>query len=261
MTLASMFVASVALALPISYGGGTYTQDFNGLPTTGNSTLLMSGPHDIQGVLGGTGVSGWTMSNYAGSSADTEYRAQDGSLSGSSGRGVVSYGTTGSGERALGTLATSNQISRFGVAFTNDTGSTLTTFNLSFTGEQWRRGDIAIAPFDSLSYQYSLTAANINSGTFTGLGSFTSPNLQATTNVALNGNLPANQVPVAVSVSNISWSPGATLTIRWNGTDITGQDDGLSIDNVSFSASVPEPTTWSVALLALVGLPLIRKRS
>src|SRR5262245_56855284 len=121
--------AGAVWAAPISYVGGTYSQDFNGLPTAGSTTVLGSGPHDIQGQLGSTGVAGWTMSNYLGSSADTEYRAQDGSQSGSGGRGVLSLGTGTTTERALGELPTSNQISRFGVAFTNNTGSTLKQFS------------------------------------------------------------------------------------------------------------------------------------
>jgi hypothetical protein len=258
--LTGIFLSAVLLmtmdvaAAPISYSGGTYTQDFNGLPVTGSTTLLTRGPHDIEGVLGGSGVPGWTMSNYSGTGADTEYRAQDGSLAGGSGgRGVVSFGTTSSSERALGELPTSNQIGRFGVAFTNDTTSTLTQFSLSFTGEQWRRGDIlapAPAPGNTISYQYSVGATNINTGAFTNIGSFSSPNTQlAPLNVALDGNLAANQVAVSAFVTNINWAPGTTLTVRWNGFDVSGQDDGLAIDNVNFSADVPEPATFALAVI------------
>ncbi len=258
--LTGIFLSAVLLmamdvaAAPISYSGGTYTQDFNGLPITGSTTLLTHGPFDIEGVLGGSGVPGWTMSNYIGSGADTEYRAQDGSLAGGSGgRGVVSFGTTSSSERALGELPTSNQIGRFGVAFTNNTANTLTQFSLSFTGEQWRRGDIlapATAPGNTISYQYSVSATSINTGTFANIGSFASPNTQTTPlNVALDGNLAANQIAVSAFVNNISWAPGSTLTLRWNGFDVSGQDDGLAIDNVSFSADVPEPATCAMAVV------------
>jgi hypothetical protein len=262
MTAALFFGASAATAAPVSYTGGTYTQDFNGLPTTGSTTLADPGPHDIEGVLGGTGVVGWTMVDNGGSGAGTEYRAQDGSLSGSAGRGVVSFGTTGSAERALGALPTSAQIGRFGVAFTNNTGSTLNQFSLSFTGEQWRRGDIATG--DTMTYEYAVGAADINAAGFLSLGSFSSPNLQGApnTNVALDGNLGINQVAASANVTNANWTPGSSLVIRWNAADISGQDDGLAIDNVNFSASVPEPTSCLLALVAAVAsLPLRRRRS
>src|SRR5262245_2405832 len=130
----ALFIAAMtANAAPLSYTGGTYSQNFDGLPTTGSTKILTAGPPDIQGHLGSTVMNGLPMSNFGGTSADTEFRAQDGSLSGSSGRGVVSFGTSGSTERALGVLATSNQISRFGVAFVNNTGVTLKQLSLNFT--------------------------------------------------------------------------------------------------------------------------------
>ena len=104
--------AAPALAT-IQYSGGTYSQNFDGLGSTGAQTLTGRGPHALNGVIGTAGLDGWYAANFGGSSTNTEVRAQDGSLAGSAGRGVVSFGTGGSGERALGALATSNQISSF----------------------------------------------------------------------------------------------------------------------------------------------------
>src|SRR5262245_17559235 len=260
----AVLIVTQVMAAPVSYLGGTYTQDFNGLPMNPPNpneilTLAGPGPHDLEGVLGGSGVTGWAGSNYLGSGSVTEYRAQDGTLAGGSGgRGVVSFGAQNSTDRALGELPTSNQISRFGVSLVNNTSTTFTQFSLNFTGEQWRRGDIlapAATPGNTLQYQYSLTAANINSSGFTTLGSILSPNTQAAPlNVGLDGNNPANQVPVSLLVGGINWAPGATLTFRWNGFDISGQDDGLAIDNVSFSADVPEPSSILCAIMAAVGM-------
>jgi hypothetical protein len=223
----------------LHYSGGTYSQNFNGLPTAGSTTLTGRGPHDINGVLSSSGLLGWSMSNYAGSSTNTEFRAQDGSQSGSGGRGVVGYGSTGQSDRALGTLATSNQISRFGVTLVNSTGSTLTNFTLAYTGEQWRRGEVA--PPNSLSFSYALGAANINSDAqFVGVSllDFDSPNTQASPlNVALDGNSGLNRSVVTYTVAGLNWAPGQTLTLRWTGEDLSGQDDGLAIDDLSFSAS------------------------
>jgi hypothetical protein len=102
-------------------------------------------------------------------------------------------------------------------------------------------------------------AANINSAGFTNIGSFSSPNTQiAPTEVALDGNLAANQVGVSAAVSNINWAPGATLILRWSAAQDSGQDDGLAIDNLSFS--IPEPSSFLIALVAAASLALRRKR-
>jgi hypothetical protein len=268
--LAAASLSTVAVqAAPISYVGGTYSQNFDGLSATGSATITGRGPHDVNGAYGSmtnTGMAGWTMSNplsLGSTSTDTETRAQDGSLSGSAGRGVVSFGTTGSGERAIGTLATSNQINRFGVAFTNDSGLTYGEFTLAFTGEQWRHGDDATPGPNVLSYDYTITAApgdNIDVGSFTPISTFASPVTTGTINIALDGNLPANQTPKSHTLTGLNWEPSSTLIIRWSGQDLSGQDDGLAIDNMSFSASVPEPTTAALVLLLGMVMSCLRRR-
>jgi len=258
-------MAANAFAAPLSYTGGVYTQDFNGLPTSDGffppaTTLTGRGPHDFptSGSMASAGMNGWTLSNFGGSSSNTEYRAHAGELAGSNGRGVVSFGPDNSNERALGVLATSNQISRFGVAFVNNSGMTLNQIALDFVGEQWRRGNVA-SPGNSLTYAYAVTTnaldtINTNS-IFTTIGSFTSPNTQTSpTEVAIDGNAPLNQVPVSVVVSGVNWTPGSTLLLRWTGQDLSGQDDGLAIDNFRFSAQVPEPASASLLGLAMLGL-------
>jgi hypothetical protein len=263
-------LASAASAAPIAFSGGIYSQDFDGLPMAGSTVFVPppDGPYDINGVLGTTGMEGWTMDNQSApgpaSNPNTEFRAQDGSLGGNTGRGVISFGTTGSSERALGELPTSNQIGRFGVAFTNNSGRNLDQFKLSFTGEQWRRGDVLvpIPPQNALPFSYLVTmnpAANINSAGFINFGSFSSPNTQvAPTEVALDGNAPGNRVAVSATATNINWAPGATLIVRWSAAQDSGQDDGLAIDDLSFS--IPEPASWVTALVAAASLILRRRR-
>jgi hypothetical protein len=223
----------------LQYNGGIYSQNFDGLPASGNTTLAGRGPHIVNGVLSATGMAGWTISNHAGSSGNTEFRAQNGSQSGSTGRGVVSFGSTGSNDRSLGALATSNQISRFGLTLVNNTGSALTNFTLTYAGEQWRRGDVTTP--NKLLFAYAMGAADINSdAAFVGVNelTFTSPNTQSLpTNVALDGNNSANQTSIAYVVIGLNWAPGQTLTLRWTGQDISNQDDGLAIDNLLFAAS------------------------
>lgn len=253
--IASM--AGAASAQSILYSGGTYSQNFDGLASSGFEALTGAGPHHLQGVLGSTSVNGRYAFRSGGSGTTTEFRAQDGSLSGSAGRGVVSFGTTGSGERALGGLATSAQIGRFGAVLVNNTSETLTDVTISYTGEQWRRGNVP-APGNTLYFAYALSNSIADATTTFAPLNFVAPNNQSSpTEVALNGNDPLNQTFISATLLGLNWAPGTSLAIAWQCEDISGQDDGLAIDGVSISA-VPAP--GSVALLAMGGLLAARRR-
>jgi hypothetical protein len=234
-----------------------YAQEFDGLAASGSATLTGRGPHALEGVLGSSGVPGWYGANFAGSSSNTEVRAQDGSLGSSAGRGVVSFGATGSGERALGALSTSNQINRFGALFMNDTGLTLQEVTIQFYGEQWRRGNVPTA--DTLTFGYGLTNSIETATTpFAGL-SFSSLNLQAApTEVALDGNDPANRMLIQATIGGVNWTPGSSLAISWTATDLSGQDDGLAIDSLRLSGAVPAPGGLTL-LAALAAWPRRRR--
>jgi hypothetical protein len=43
-----------------------------------------------------------------------------------------------------------------------------------------------------------------------------------------------------------NWPPGAALWLVWQMTDSTGRAQGLGIDNLSFSASVPIPVPLNI---------------
>jgi hypothetical protein len=252
--------AAAAPGAPYGYTGGTYSQNFNGLPTnvtnpsqvvTGKGPFYFMGNADIsQDIIGASGMDGWQYSNPGGSSANTEFRAQDGSNGSSSGRGVQSFGINGSTNRALGALSTSNQVNTFGMLLINNTASTtFTSLTLSYTGEVWRIGDAS--PPDVLTFAYGLpTDTNdINSlilGGDTNLdfhGDSTSnyatikPTVPVASGVMVDGTNSINQSSVSDTITGISWAPGQVFAIRWLGQNNTGQDDGLGIDNFSLSFS------------------------
>jgi len=265
---AVMFVPMERLAAQINYNGGTYSQDFNGLPVTGNQTLTGNGPFffDDLTALTITGMDGWQFGNPLGSSGNTEFKTHSGSLSGSGGRGVISFGLDNDTDRALGALPTSNQISRFGLLLVNSSGMIMEDVTISFTGEQWRRGDRVDVP-NTLLFEYGITdaTAGINGAGVVNLNSnlnFVSPVTTGDPNVALNGNSAENQLFRSATLTGFQWNPGEVLGLRWTINDITGQDDGLAIDNFSFSATVvPEPTAFF--MLAGLGMVLAagRRRS
>ena len=267
ITLLIVVVAPITAPAALIYTGGTYTQDFNTLPTEtfAGYTAVFRGPVDLYTAFNNAaGLDGWYGAEPWGTSQTAEFRSQDGSASGSTGRGVESFGTNGSSDRALGVLSTSNQISAFGLVLYNGTGADITSFNLSFTGEQWRRGDVI--PSDTLQFDYEISTSStaniypdsafVEAPQF----NFTSPNTSQTQeDVALNGNAAGNFQAISGTLTGIDWSSGSYLVLRWRGEDLPGQDDALAIDDLSFSA-VPEPATMS--LLVLGGLAVLaRKRN
>jgi len=252
--LSKLLTGAFLCALPfaaqaqISYQSGIYEQDFDDLISSGSGTVTGRGPHEMTGDNLGA-LDGWYFANPGGSSGNTEYRAQDGSQSGNAGRGVVSFGTTDSSDRALGTLATGNQISSFGVLFTNDSLETFTSITITYVGEQWRRGDVSSPNTLSFLYGISGTASINQAVTAVSQLNFVAPNTETevgSTNIALDGNDAANQTNVEYTITGLTWAPGQILALRWNGEDQSGQDDGLAIDNFTFTALAPPPDAANV---------------
>ncbi len=215
----------------INYSGGVVTQDFNTLPVSGSFTAAGTAPVPLTAApFNGSGASGWTIG--AASSTSAKLNADGGaSATGSH----SSYGTGTQAERALGFLASGSYTGRAGLTLVNNSATPLTQFTITFTGKQWRNGGSGTA--NTLAFSYSLNAADISTGTFTAVTSldFTSP-IVSLTAAALDGNSAANRVSITATVSNVPWGVGQTLIIRWTDTDNTGSDDGLAIDDFSFSA-------------------------
>ncbi|TRW14674.1 PEPxxWA-CTERM sorting domain-containing protein [Glacieibacterium frigidum] len=236
-TLAASNAAAVTL------NTNTYTQNFNGLASSGT---------------GNVSAIGW-LSAETGANANATYTAGTGS---SNTGDTFSFGTNA--DRALGGLRSGNLIPLFGAQFTNNLGRTITAFDIAFTGELYRLGT-ANRGADTLAFQYSTDATSLTTGIYTGVAAlnFTTPNLTGTIGVR-NGNLAANQTALSASIIGLTLAQGQSLFIRFVDTDVTGADDGLAIDDFSLSATtaVPEPATWAlmIAGFGLVGLAKRRTR-
>jgi len=241
-------------AVAYSVNGSTYLQDFNSLPTGATETAVVGGWVDD------TTLPGWY------SNQTTLFRiGQGGNTTGAQ----YSYGTLSSTERALGSLGggsgtagtgtTYNGLA-YGVAFVNTTGQTLTSITVTYTGEQWRNGGNATAHKLTFGYQTfaSLAAGFITATGYTGNASldFTGPIATATA-AALDGNAAANRTAGITATIAVTWNPGDTLVLRWDDRNDAGNDHGLAIDDLSFTAT---PTPGSLALLGLGGLVASRRR-
>ena len=126
------------------------------------------------------------------------------------------------------------------------------TISISYTGEQWRRGD-GSANVLAFSYQISASAiTSVTMGSWTNATSlnFTSP-ITSGSNAALDGNLAANRVAVSATLT-VLVPPGSEIMLRWSDNNDIGNDDGISIDDFSINA-----VTLPVSLLEIKATPAI----
>jgi regulation of enolase protein 1 (concanavalin A-like superfamily) len=248
--------------------GSVYTQNFDALPDPGTTSVNTANPVTINGVTyslanpfdfafpaqasggnGGLGVSalsGW----YGTGLLLSRFGATDGDQTTG---GQVSFGLPGSSNRALGLLATSTTGgTEFGVRFINGTGITLNRMNLQFTGEVWRQSNLS----KTLKFYYHIDSSGTNTFPVTATAFLSGlnvnfPTVAADTNgVAVDGTSPLNQTNVSLWNQAITnWPPGAALWLVWQMTDSTGKAQGLGIDNLNFSASVPLSVPLTVQAL------------
>ena len=207
--------AQVSSPVSLTATGTASTQNFDTLASTGTSSATPAGYGFAE----------------SGSNADTNYAVSTGS--GTAGD-TYSFGATGNTERAFGGLQSGSLVPTIGAAFTNNTGTTITSLVIAYTGEQWRLG--ATGRTDRLDFQYSLNATSLTTGTWVDVNAldFAAP-ISTGTAGALNGNAAANQAAVSASISSLSIATGASFLLRWNSFDATGADDGLAIDNFSIT--------------------------
>jgi uncharacterized protein len=230
----SVLTLQIAAQAQISYSGGNYTQNFDTLPSAGTFTLSGVGPIALDAApLNATGLAGWSLVKYSGSGANATFLVGTGSTNNGA---AYSFGAASAADRALGSVSSGTIISRFGVSFVNNTGTTLSEFTLSYTGEQWRHAGAAAA--NKLTFSYAVGAADINTGTFTNASALDFTGLLTTTTTsALDGNAAANKTAVTATVTGLNWGSGQTLVLRWSDIDDGGSDDGLAIDDLTFTTN------------------------
>ncbi len=220
IVFAGFLGSATAQVVPL-VGGTPAVQDFDSLASSGTSSTLPDGWYLFE-----------TGTNFS-------YTANDGVANSGD---TYSYGTGASSERALGTVASNSVSPRIGAQLRNDSGQALSEIAVAFTGEQWRLG--ATGRADSLVFEYSLDATSLadSSATWVALTTlnFSSPTTTGSTG-ALNGNLPANQTAVSASITGLNLAPSAILWARWSDPNISGSDDGLAIDNISFAVAGDPP--------------------
>lgn len=227
----------------ITATGSPYTQDFNTLAVSGSSS---------------TAPEGWAFIE-TGVNANVTYSAG----SGASNTGdTYSFGTGVSMERAFGGLQSNNLIPTIGAAFVNNTGEPITRLEIAYTGEQWRLGASDRMTPDRIDFQYSTDAASLTTGTWTDYNAldFTQPLVTGTPG-ALDGNAATNRTAITATLADLSIANGSVFWIRWASFDVSGNDDGLAVDDFTLTAygaaappaqAIPTLSQWGRILLALL---------
>jgi len=201
------------LMAPVSLSAGVYTQNFDGLPSTGTSATWTN-----DGTLAGWYSNRTTIivNNGAGNSG-----------------GLYSYGTTSATERALGSLGSgSASLLLYGLRLTNDTEKDITGLYVSFTGEQWRVANTAAHKLE-FAYRVGSSLTDVTTGVYTSVPAldFTSPVVSATA-APLDGNLAANRVAISGTIP-VTIPAGQDIILRWRDVDNTGADQALAIDDLT----------------------------
>jgi len=229
--LAAATLAGAQAQVQINALNTALTQNFNSI---GNGTLTWTNNSTI---------AGW----YFNAQANGNLTSSNGTTN--TGQGY-NFGSTGGADRAIGYVGSGgNSFTNIGVQLINNTGSTITSLTVGYSGELWRSGGLQPTNSNNIfafAYQTGLIALPSNTST-TGWTTVTSLNYAPTVAVAA-GALSGTATPISFSITGLTIANGTGITLRWIGNDGSGTDAGIAIDDFSVIA-VPEPTTW-----ALIGL-------
>ncbi len=253
---ATIVALATSATAQISFTGPAYFEAFNGLPTAPVTPSPFSATIGQQFVLTGQGLTGWSAAKIAGTGTAAMPFGADAGTSASG--AIISYGDVGSGERALGSLASGSNVPGFGLEIVNNAAYTITDVTLKFDREVWRS---STSLQNILSFAWGVSGGTITSANFLTEASMTadaSGNLVGLAPVGTNGPVnPPDVLAVVVNLSGLSVAPGQSLFFRWTDANDTGNDAGIAIDNFEFSA-IPAPA--SLALLGLGGLVALRRK-
>jgi len=191
--------------------GSAYTQNFNTLAITGTGNTWTDN----------STIAGWYTNR-------TVYIADDGT---NTTGGLHSYGTTSATERSLGALTSGSAATVYmGARTVNNTGSSATSYTISYKGEQWRQ----TANAQKLVFEYQVGATSLTTGTWTAVTAldFTAP--KTGTAGSLDGNASGNYANLSSTIT-VTVTNGQEIWFRWTKTGSTSP--GLGIDDVSITAN------------------------
>jgi hypothetical protein len=224
LIVAGLSASPVQAQVNITTLNTSYTQNFD-LMGTGNLFLTDDGTGGLAGFYAYRDI-GNTSPNFV--------EADNGS--GTDG-GFKNYGAANQLDRALGVLPDANTGSiKFGLRLVNQSGVPISSFQVRFTGEQWRSG--GQTPQDLVfSYRKDTNVNDIVTGTYTVVPalSFTSPALLFIPG-PVDGNDPANRVQYVANFA-VTMMPGEEIMLKWEMHDELASNHGLAIDDLEITAN------------------------
>jgi DNA/RNA endonuclease G (NUC1) len=216
--------------------GSAMTESFDSLASTGTNIAWADN----------TTIPGWYSSR-------TTYNSGNGN---STTGALYSFGSSPVTDRALGSVGSGATTTVYWAAkFTNNTGGTITSLDVSYIGEQWRNGGAtspAVSVAQTLDFQYQIA----NTGVITGANApttgwvdvdtldFTSPTFGTTAAATLDGNAAANRLSKSGNIP-LTIAAGQEVWLRWRDIDHAGNDHGLAVDDLSVTANGAGPTNPS----------------
>jgi PEP-CTERM motif len=256
LTAATLLAATATAqaAISVTSAGFTYGESFDSLTTSTTATPWVND----------STLAGWSLFISTLADAPTIVAGTGSGTTGS----FMSFGGAGSGDRALGSLASggtyfggpaSGAVAGYiAVAFVNNTGANIDGFSVKFDGEQWRNGGNTAA--QSLDMSYGTGASFGTVGTW--VAGWNVPSIVNTgTAAAVDGNTTGLTANLGGTVTGLTWAAGDTLWLRWADRNDTGNDHGLALDNLTFSVSaIPEPGTLAMLLAGLGAVGFIARR-
>jgi len=205
----------------------TYTENFNTLPISGTGHTAVP--------------AGWAFFETSSAfGANTTFRAGDASGAWfEQTYDTYSFGATGNSDRAFGSITSTGQDSlntTIGACFTNNTGATITSLTITYTGETWQVA--SQNRVDGLVFQYNQNTTAINgAGTWTAFSALDYFNPGAPT---IGGGSLRHSAVVSSTISGLNIAPGNTFCFRWLNFDATAaaqgnpnQEDAIGIDDFS----------------------------
>ncbi len=233
-------ITTIALAAALGLAGAA-----SGQVSINNTSFSFF--DDFTGFDGNADPTNWTTANVA----STSSWEGTGTGTGTAG-GKYSFGDTGSGatfEGSLGFLPSSTRAINAIISFTNDTGSTLTDFSVSYVAEHWRSASGGRNNGWAVFYE-------IDGGTPFALTDLT---YVAPNNIATGGGPHGSEALSQSFATNLA--AGETISFTFFGDNGTGggSRQGVAIDDFSFTAAVPEPSAYAL-LAGLVGLGYVMVR-
>ena len=222
-----------AAPIPIN-STGSYTQNFNTLPSTGSVTWANDST-----------LTGWWAQR---TGTGTSIVANTGTTTAGD---LYSFGTSASSDRALGSIGSGGGTAghfAWGVQFQNTGSGTATLGTLQYVGEQWRNGGNTSPNVITVWYSIGSSAlTSVSPGTsntgWTALTAldFSSP-INTTTAAVLDGNAAANRTARSSNLG-LALNPGQFVMFRWSDPDHSGTDHGLAIDDfqLAWTYSSPPP--------------------